>query len=93
MPKALSTRRPSGSGARKQVRKSPPVQRNEGEGNKTAARRYNAAVAETVRSGAYVKKAREAARALSAPEGTALRRAESLAKRGRTASARHVASK
>jgi hypothetical protein len=46
-----------------------------------------------VRAGAYVKKAREAARALSGPEGTELRRAESLAKRGRTAAARHVASK
>ena len=93
MSKALSSRRPSGSAARKQQRSSPSSQSNEGEGNKTAARRYNRAVAETVRSGAYVKKAREAARALSGPEGRELRRAESLAKRGRTASARHVASK
>ena len=92
MSKAMSSRRPSSSGAQKR-RPSPSGQPNEGEGNKTAARRYNRGVAETVRSGAYVKKAREAARALSGPEGSELRRAESLAKRGRTASARHVASK
>lgn len=91
MPKASSPRRPSGRSAQK----SPATagQRNEGEGNKTAARRYNRAVEETVRSGAFVKKAREAARALSGPEGSELRRAESLAKKGKSASGRHSAFK
>jgi hypothetical protein len=91
MPKASSPRRPSGSGPQKQVASA--GQRNEGEGNKTAARRYNRAVEETVRAGAFEKKAREAARALSGPEGSELRRAESLAKRGKTAPARPTAHK
>jgi hypothetical protein len=91
MPKASSPRRPSETRARKQPASA--GQRNEGEGNKTAARRYNRAVQETVRSGTFVEKARAAARALSGSEGRELRRAEALAKKGKSAPARHSAFK
>jgi hypothetical protein len=55
---------------------------NEGEGNRTAARRYNEGLRATVRAGKVGPKAREAARALDGPEGRALRRAEDEAKKG-----------
>jgi len=61
-------------------------QKNEGEGNRTAARRYDRAVEQTVKSGTVPEKARAAARALDGPEGSELRRAEAQAKRGKTAS-------
>ena len=61
-------------------------QANEGEGNRTAARNYDRAVAETVKSGTVPEKARAAARALDGPEGDELRRAEAQTKRGKTAS-------
>jgi hypothetical protein len=51
---------------------------NEGEGNKSADRRYREGVANTVKSGKVEKKAREAETALSGKEGEALRRAEEL---------------
>jgi hypothetical protein len=53
---------------------------NEGEGNRTAARRYNAGVTKTVQEGHVDEKAREAARALEGSEGPELRRAEERAK-------------
>jgi predicted ATPase len=85
MSKAKPSRRSSRSS--RPNRASPPRERNEGEGNKTAARRYDSAVEATVRSGTVEQKAREAARALEGPEGGELRRAEALAKqRGKTAS-------
>ena len=62
------------------------LQKNEGEGNRTAARRYDSAVEKTVKSGLVPAKARAAARALDGPEGSELRRAEARAKRGKTAS-------
>ncbi|MCW5770269.1 MAG: hypothetical protein KIT16_01435 [Rhodospirillaceae bacterium] len=53
------------------------TQRNEGEGNKTAAREYNKGAAEHARHPDEVKKAAAAAkRALDGPEGAALREAE-----------------
>ena len=63
----------------------PDVKRdeNEGEGNKSAARRYDAGVQKTVKSGRVPQKAREAAQALDGPEGAELRRAEEEAKRGK----------
>jgi len=61
-------------------------QKNEGEGNRTAARRYDRAVEQTVKSGTVPAKARAAARALDGPQGNELRRAEAQAKRGKTAS-------
>jgi hypothetical protein len=67
-------------------RAAPISQKNEGEGNRTAARRYDRAVEETVKSGTVPAKARAAARALDGPEGKELRRAEAQAKRGKTAS-------
>jgi hypothetical protein len=54
---------------------------NEGEGNKTAARRYNEAVRATVHAGKVEQNARAAARALNGSEGAELRRAEAEAKR------------
>jgi hypothetical protein len=56
------------------------AQPNEGEGSRTAARRYNAGVQQTIRRGHIDEKARDAARALEGPEGPALRRAEQKAK-------------
>ena len=86
MPKS-TPRRQSKARARKVAPASRSVQKNEGEGSRTAARRYGRAVEKTVKSGVVAEKAREAARALEGPEGSELRRAEALAKqRGRTAS-------
>jgi len=62
--------------------------RNEGEGSRTAARRYDAGVRQTVRSGQVESKARAAAKALEGPEGSALRRAEAKAKKGPPAAAK-----
>lgn len=51
-------------------------QRNEGEGNKTAARHYNEKTEQFVKSGKVEEKAREAARALDGEGGGELRQAE-----------------
>jgi len=85
MPKSTPKRQSSTRG-QPAARPSRSGQQNEGEGSKTAARRYGRAVQKTVRSGVVAEKARQAARALEGPEGSELRRAEALAKRGRTAS-------
>jgi hypothetical protein len=86
MPTPKRGKRPTASAARgARGRASESSQKNEGEGNKTAARRYDRAVEQTVRSGGVVQKAREAARALDGPEGGGLRRAEALAKQGKSA--------
>jgi hypothetical protein len=58
------------------------AQRNEGEGNRTAARQYNADTQQFVATGEVPKQAREAAEALDGPEGEALRQAEEIGKRG-----------
>jgi len=68
-------------------RKSASTSRNEGEGSRTAARRYDAGVRQTVRSGQVESKARQAAKALEGPEGNDLRRAEAKAKKGPLAKA------
>jgi hypothetical protein len=57
-----------------------PTNANEGEGNRTAARNYDAGVAKTVASGKVDEKAREAAEALDGDEGEELRRAEERGK-------------
>jgi hypothetical protein len=57
-------------------------QRNEGEGNKTAAREYNEAQRRFVESGKVEEKAREAARAMTSPERAELERAEAIGRRG-----------
>jgi len=85
MPKSTPTRQSSTRGQRT-APASRSGQKNEGEGSRTAARRYDRAVRKTVSSGKVAEKARAAARALDGPEGSELRRAEALAKRGRTAS-------
>ncbi len=53
---------------------------NEGEGNKTAARRYDAAQEAYVASGKSDAAARAAKEAYDGPEGNALRQAEQLAR-------------
>ena len=49
---------------------------NEGEGNKTAARRYNDSTQKFVESGKVDEAARKAKQAVDGPEGEELRRAE-----------------
>ncbi|MGE0154640.1 MAG: hypothetical protein AB7R90_18630 [Reyranellaceae bacterium] len=51
-------------------------QRNEGEGNKTAARHYNEATKDFVRSGKVEEKAQEARKAVDGPDAAKLRKAE-----------------
>lgn len=57
------------------------TQRNEGEGNRTAARRYNAAQQRFVRSGKVEESARAAERAIEGKERKDLERAEAEGKR------------
>lgn len=92
MPKS-SPRPPSSTQSPRAARTSPSADKNEGEGSRTAARRYDSAVEKTVKSGTVTEKARAAARALDGPEGSELRRAEALAKRGKTAPETRNASK
>jgi hypothetical protein len=64
--------------------KQPPADqdtRNEGEGNRTAARHYNEAQQRFVKSGKVDEKAREAKRALDGEEGKELEQAEAIGKR------------
>ncbi|MGE4220991.1 MAG: hypothetical protein AB7G39_16215 [Alphaproteobacteria bacterium] len=57
-------------------RKPAPEQKNEGEGNRTAARRYNADQQRFVASGRAAIAAEEARKAVEGSKGDALRRAE-----------------
>jgi len=57
------------------------TQRNEGEGNRTAAREYNNAQQRFVKSGQVPDKAREAERAMAGGEAPELKRAEAVGKR------------
>ena len=59
--------------------------RNEGEGNKTAARQYNEAQHRFAQSGKVEEKAREAERALQTSEKEELHRAEAVGKRHKVA--------
>jgi hypothetical protein len=56
-------------------------QKNEGEGNRTAARQYNEAQRRFVKSGKVEEKAKEAERAIAGKDGDALREAELVGKR------------
>lgn len=56
-------------------------QRNEGEGNKTAAREFNQAQEQFVKEGQWKDAAKDAARAVDGPEGAELRRAEEKARK------------
>ena len=51
-------------------------QRNEGEGNKTAARHYNEGTRKFVKDGKVEKAAEAAQKAVDGPEGQELRKAE-----------------
>lgn len=55
-------------------------QRNEGEGNRTAARDYNEAQRRFVESGKVDEKAHEAEHALDTPERKVMERAEAVGK-------------
>lgn len=55
-------------------------QKNEGEGNKTAARHYNQATTEFAKSGKAESGAEAAKKAVSGPERTDLEAAEKIAK-------------
>lgn len=57
------------------------TQRNEGEGNKTADRRYRQEVREHIDKGDVEREAAAAREALEGPEGDALRAAEAEGKR------------
>jgi hypothetical protein len=59
----------------------PAGQRNEGEGNKTAARQYNEAQRQFVDSGKVDENARAAEKALDSAERTELENAELVGKR------------
>ena len=54
----------------------PAGQKNEGEGNKTAAREYNKAQQEFVQSGKVDKAAEEARKAVDGPQRDELKKAE-----------------
>ncbi len=56
------------------------AQKNEGEGNRTAARAYNKGVQDFEKTGQVEEKAREAAEAVDGPEGEELRKAEDVGK-------------
>jgi len=56
-------------------------QKNEGEGNRTAAREYNEGQRRFVKSGKVEEKAKEAERDIAGKEGDALREAELIGKR------------
>lgn len=59
-----------------------PELQNEGEGSRTAARRYDEEVTRAAKDEAHVRKAAEdAEKALEGPEGKALREAEEKGKR------------
>ncbi len=55
--------------------------RNEGEGNKTAAREYNKATTDFAKSGRVEEQAKAARKAVDGPEGEDLRQAEAEGKR------------
>jgi hypothetical protein len=57
-----------------------PAGTSEGEGSRTAARRYDEGVAETIASGKVEEAAEEAEKAIDGPEGEALREAEEKGK-------------
>ena len=57
------------------------TQKNEGEGNQTAAKQYNDAQKRFAESGKVAPAAKDAARAVDGPEGADLRKAEELGKR------------
>ena len=55
-------------------------QKNEGEGNRTAARQYDREQQQFAQSGKVDEAARDAARAVQGPEGEKLREAERIGK-------------
>ena len=56
-------------------------EKNQGEGNREAARRYNEGVKKHIKKGDVQQQAQEAERALEGPEKDELERAEQLGKR------------
>jgi len=66
---------------RKRPQSKSTTQANEGEGNRTAARRYNEAQKRFARSGKVEEKAHEAEEAMEGKERKELERAEAVGKR------------
>jgi hypothetical protein len=64
-----------------QLRSKTQKSKNEGEGNVTAARAYNAETRKFIKSGRVASKAQEAKKAIEGPEGPSLRQAEAIGKR------------
>jgi hypothetical protein len=62
--------------SKQQLKERTSRQRNEGEGNKTAARRYNEAQRQFVRSGRVDEQAEAAEKAIDSAERSELERAE-----------------
>ena len=63
-----------------------PELKNEGEGSRSAARRYDAGAERAAKDAKHVEKAaKEAEEALEGPEGDELRKAEEQGKRGKHA--------
>lgn len=78
---------PHGSGSQSELDTTPDAtgaDANEGEGNKTAARRANEAMTEHAHSGRVEPAAQAAKEALDGPEGDELRAAEEQGKLGAT---------
>ena len=61
---------------------SDPEMQNEGEGSRTAARRYDAGAEKMAKSGKVDELAKKAEKALEGEEGEELKRAEQEAKKG-----------
>jgi hypothetical protein len=80
--KPADAARGNGKGKYPGSSKLPPSNEELGEGNRTAAKRYNAGVKETVETKDIDKLAHEAEEALEGPEGDELREAEKRAKKG-----------
>ena len=73
-----ATRTPDRNAPVKSGHAKPAPSRNEGEGNKTAARHYNEAQQRYVRSGTVAAAARSARRAVDGPQAGALRQAAAV---------------
>ena len=70
-----------GSGGKQRQQGGQP-QKNEGEGNKTAARHYNEGAQQSAQNpGRTERKAQDAKRAINSPEGEALERAEEIGRK------------
>jgi hypothetical protein len=80
MPQGVPNKNPNASNDTRPNAAKPKDSANEGEGNKTAARRYNSATEAYVRSGRVPEAAENAKHAVDGPERAELERAEQAGK-------------